>query len=135
MTRERERIGVSCPEPGKTKQSEKNACDINLLTKKWLAGQQPPLPKGPAAYGDFTSATDYFHASLQVIEARKAFDTLPAVLRTRFQNDPGELLAFILNDDNYDEALELGLVERKPDPEEGTPPPPEPDPIEPPPGS
>ena len=36
--------------------------------------------------------------------------TLPADLRKRFSNDPGQLLSFLENEDNRAEAIKLGLV-------------------------
>ena len=37
---------------------------------------------------------------------------LPAKIRQRFNNNPAELIAFLQNSDNIEEAVELGLMEK-----------------------
>jgi len=40
---------------------------------------------------------------------------LPADLRARFDNDPAQLIQFLENSDNKDEAIKLGLVNKPED--------------------
>lgn len=44
-----------------------------------------------------------------MLEAAKIFDSLPARVRQRVNNDPAELIDFVANPDNDDELRELGL--------------------------
>jgi phage internal scaffolding protein len=46
----------------------------------------------------------------QVIAAEDEFMRLPADLRARFENDPAQLIEFLENLENKDEAIKLGLV-------------------------
>jgi len=39
---------------------------------------------------------------------------LPAQLRVRFDHDPVKLLEFLENDQNRDEAIQLGLIDGQP---------------------
>lgn len=120
--------------PGRTKQSFRDECDINYMLRTYQNGGKPPANNlYPAQYGDFSGATD-LHTSLnQVREAEAAFMQLPSKIRSKFRNDPGELLDFLADDANASEAADLGLIER-PDPDqvdpapEPEPPAPEPDP-------
>jgi phage internal scaffolding protein len=51
-----------------------------------------------------------------IMEAQNRFMELPAKVRKEFDNDPGAFLAFLENPNNYDRAIELGLIERQPAP-------------------
>lgn len=124
------------PEEGLTKQSFKDECDINnIMTRFNATGVVSHVSSIAPEYGDFMSAGDFQSSLNTVIEAQAMFDALPAVLRDRFANDPKQLLAFIADDKNREEAIKLGLV-KEPDPEpaptrvhvvkDDTPPPPQP---------
>jgi phage internal scaffolding protein len=45
--------------------------------------------------------------------AEEQFEELPVEVRDRFHHDPLKLLEFVDDDSNYDEAVQLGLVEPK----------------------
>jgi phage internal scaffolding protein len=42
--------------------------------------------------------------------AEDEFDALPAQIRARFENEPANLIDFLSNEQNRDEAEKLGLV-------------------------
>lgn len=68
--------------------------DINVIVRRFgLTGQ---LPKFSAAgmYGDFSGISDFDTAVERVERTRGAFMALPAEVRDRFRNDPGELVRF-----------------------------------------
>ena len=46
----------------------------------------------------------------RVLSAEAAFGRLPAATRSRMDNDPAKLLAFLADPKNKDEAVKLGLV-------------------------
>ena len=48
-----------------------------------------------------------------VNQARDLFMSLDAEVRKRFGNDPAQLLDFLADNKNYDEAKKLGLVDVK----------------------
>lgn len=109
--------GLSCPEEeGKTQQSFAEEVDINTIVKRYgLTGEMPMNMRVPLA-GDFTEVTDFHSAMNMVIAAQEAFDQLPASMRARFHNDPGELISFLEDDANKEEAQKLGLVNKPPEP-------------------
>lgn len=110
--RERERVTANFrDEPSKTQQSHRDACDINLLVKRWRQGSEEFPEGGRLAYGDFTNADDYLAARNRIIDAQQAFNTLPSRIRARFAHRPEALLAFLADPANEAEARELGLLE------------------------
>jgi phage internal scaffolding protein len=48
-----------------------------------------------------------------IIQAQEDFALLPANVRKRFNNDPGEFFEFATNPDNYDDMVKLGLANPK----------------------
>lgn len=98
-------------QPSMTIQSEKDFCDINKIVSRFkTTGLMTNLAKGLPQQGDFTQVTDYHSALNQVIAAQDAFMALPAAVRKRFANDPGQLLSFVEDPQNRAEAIQLGLI-------------------------
>lgn len=96
-----------------TKQAFHAECDINaIIARARRTGFQPPFKTG-GIYGDFSAFTDY-RDSLHLIEQAQAdFMALPATVRDRFQNDPTNLLLFIADANNRQEAIDLGIIDAK----------------------
>lgn len=95
-----------------TKQSFKDECDINTILKQFeKTGQVNHVQHIQPIYGDFSQVAHYHEALNAVRDADHAFSLLPSAVRERFKNDPANLLAFVNDDRNYDEALELGLLD------------------------
>lgn len=98
-------------DPSLTQQQFKEECDINNIMKKYQqTGQFLHLTGKQGVYSDFSELTDYQSMLHKVFNAQEAFQSLPAQVRARFQNDPGQLINFIQDKNNYDEALSLGLL-------------------------
>lgn len=108
--------GLACP-PGEslTQQQFKEEADINTIVNRFgLTGELPEDLRAPVS-GDFTDVVDYQTAMNAIRRAEEGFYDLPAPIRARFHNNPGELLDFVENADNREEALKLGII--KPPPE------------------
>lgn len=113
-------------EPSMTKQEFAADADINTIIERFGIGYEMPLNTTPPQQGDFTELPDFTAAVKKVREAQEIFNSLPAKIRSRFQNEPEKYIEFFHDPDNYDEAVKLGLV--KPRPPEDTPPDPQPAP-------
>jgi len=87
----------------------KNEVDINSIMKKYRVTGFLDSNASEGQYGDFTDASDFHTMKNRIIEAESDFARLPAHLRTRFNNDPGQLLSFLDDPENLSEAQELGL--------------------------
>jgi len=95
-----------------TVQSEKDACDINVIVENFAKTGLLPGAAGVPAYGDFSEATVSFQEAHNiVINAQNAFNALPAKIRKEFDNDPGKFLDFVDDPKNADELIKMGLRE------------------------
>lgn len=103
---------LSFPTLGRTKQQFKDECDVNLLMSRYMRtgilgdGLEPP----PSRYMDVSSSYDFQEAMNFIADAQGQFYELPATIRARFNNDPGELLSFLDNPYNKQEGIALGLI-------------------------
>lgn len=97
--------------PGRTQQSEKDSCDINLIMKRFEKTKELPITTARlASYGDFSDLSD-FKTSLDRIKlAEETFMALPADVRAHVDNDPQKFLDFVDDEDNLETMIEMGLV-------------------------
>ena len=106
--------GLECKDPSLAQQHMKDECDINTIVERFgVTGQLPVTPIEPT-YGDFSAVGDYHTAVNAVRAAEEAFMSLPAALRVKFDHDPNALLQFLQNEENRDEAIQLGLIDGEP---------------------
>lgn len=100
--------------PSKTQQHLKDSTDINLIMERYKKRPDPSIFKksGKGVYGDFSQVTNFQEAVIQAQSATEAFQSLPAKVRAKFQNNPQELLNFINDPNNLNEAIEIGLIEK-----------------------
>lgn len=100
-------------EPSRTLQAYKDQCDIRVMLRQFGVTRRIKESVVEPMYGDFTDVGSYHDAHNRVIEAQASFMTLPAAVRERFRNDPGEAIAFLEDEGNRAEAEKLGLVPKK----------------------
>ena len=103
-------------EPSMTKQSFRDECDINQIIDRYKATGLLTDPLNPSnrrpMYGNFSEIPTYQEALDYIAMATDEFMSLPSNIRKRFDNDPGQYLAFIEDEANREEAIALGLVEK-----------------------
>ena len=75
------------------------------------------LNKNQPFYGDVTNIADYKTSLEKVLEAETLFNAMSADVREKFKNDPQEMITFLEDPNNIDEAVELGMVTKKVVPE------------------
>lgn len=96
-----------------TEQSHRQEVNINTIVARARKGI---LPRGTGVmpnYGDFSSGMDYHEAQNKIVDAKRDFMRMPADIRKRFGNDPANMIDFLGNPDNREEAEELGLIAPK----------------------
>lgn len=109
------RMGLRCKFHGETmtRKDAQDECNVNKIIEKFVrTGNLTHVTSFNGQYGDFSQITDYAGALNQIIEMEDQFRNLPSKVRNRFKNDPQALLSFLDDDKNYDEAIELGLIEK-----------------------
>ena len=105
------------PDDDMTEQNHADECDINLIIERYsrtgVLGDPLAMPSVSAQFGDFSEVPSYQTAMNYLVSAQEAFDSLPAKIRKEFDNDPAKLLDFIGKEENYDEAVRLGLISER----------------------
>ncbi len=110
-------VKTDCTEGGRTHQSFRDECDINQIMAKYhKTGAMEQVNERAQVFGDFSGVDDYQTSLNRIIDADMAFMTLPSDVRDRMKNDPAELLRFLHDEDNREEAVSLGLVEAPAEP-------------------
>jgi len=94
-----------------TKQSFKDECDINTIMSRYQStGELPDLALSAPQYLDASTVPDFQSMQNTLVEAQTLFDALPSKIRSRFENDPGEFLAFVSDPSNKPELHTMGLL-------------------------
>lgn len=98
----------------KTVQSDTEDCDVNNIVaralKTGILGDPLAMAARVAQFGDFSGIGDFHSCVNRVHAAQKAFDDLPAAIKVRFNNDPGQLIEFLADPASLEEAVSLGLL-------------------------
>lgn len=102
--------------PSMTKQSFVEQCDINNILKQFkLTGVVSHISSNASqgAYMDLPDDLDYQASMTTIMQGNEAFASLPSKIRTRFENDPAQFLAFMADPANADEIVSLGLATKR----------------------
>lgn len=114
MKIQRKRVQFKSDKPSLTQQNMKDECDVNSILDRYRkTGMINHIRNSPGQYGDFSTFQDFKTNLDAVKDAYAQFESLPAHLRKRFANDPANLVEFVMDNENYDEAVKLGLVPEK----------------------
>lgn len=111
----KQKDGVKNNTPSMTQQQYREECDINRIMDRYLRTgvlSDPLENRGTPKYGDYAELGDYMDHMNKVVEANEMFESLPASIRKRFNNNPGELIEFVMDDKNRVEAEMLGIIEK-----------------------
>ncbi len=101
---------IECVTDGRTKQSEKDACDVNLIVAKFeRTGLVDHLAGGLPSFQDVSEIGDYRSAIENVRKVDEYFQGLPAAVRTRFDNDAASFMEYLESGGDEDDMRELGL--------------------------
>lgn len=96
-----------------TQQQYKDECNPNVVIQKYnRTGELGRIRSTQPIYVDCT-AFNFEEARERVARIEETFMEMPAMVRRRFNHDPKNLLAFLEDPKNREEAERLGLVEKK----------------------
>lgn len=112
--------GLTCTDESRTQQQYVAECDINNILQNYertgilntTTGRREPI------YGDFSDERigDFSKAMETINGIGELMQQLPAKVRSRFKNNPAEILSFVANPNNRQEAIELGIINAPPEP-------------------
>lgn len=106
-------IGLEFTDPSMTEQHFKDECDINNIVARFSETGVLPQGNRQPLFGDFEHFPTDLAASMAMYdEAHARFMELDASIRKQFDNDPAQLLAFLNDPNNREEAIQLGLIDR-----------------------
>lgn len=111
-----EHKGIEIKGNSLTQQHFKDDCDTNKIIERYTRTGVVPadlVQKSAGVYGDFSNVGDFLTAQQSVAKARESFEALPSAVRRRFNDDPAQFIDFMSNGNNYEEALKLGLVNKR----------------------
>jgi hypothetical protein len=113
---ERAATDITCLDESKTLQHFTPDADLNVIMKRYgmTDGSIPPQAADPSYYGDFRGAPDFRAALDRSRDALEKFSMLPAKIRNKFNNDPTELFEWVSDENNHEEAVQLGLLSKAP---------------------
>lgn len=118
--------GLACKDPSLTVQSQAKEADINTIVERFhLTGEIPLASRVPFPTDvDFDEILDFKTANDRLLQARDSFLSLPASVRSQFQNDPLAFADFATVPDNLPKLREWGLAPAAPPAPEPAPAPP-----------
>lgn len=111
----RPRVGFTTRKPSMTFQEFKDETDITTILRRynttgaWTGN--PNLPPVKPIFADVTDAKSYHEAQNIIAMASQMFDSQPAEVRSRFNNDPSAMLRFVEDKANWKEAAKLGMLD------------------------
>lgn len=98
-----------------TVQADAQQADINFIVKQFGLTSELPYGLSVPEYADYSDIPSDYHAALNFVrDSDEAFLTMPADVRSRFDNDAGNFLAFVSDSSNIEEATNLGIVIPRP---------------------
>ena len=109
--------GLRCDDETLTHQEFAEESDINTIIDRFGIGENPIEPMQWKTNVDLMNAPDtYMGVMNQLIEARDQFMSLPAKVRSQFDNDPAMFMDFVSDPSNIEEMVRLGLAEVRKEP-------------------
>lgn len=101
--------------PGLTKQSFAAETDINKIVAGFeKTGMLSSVNEREPFYGDVSGIASYQECFDIVNKANQLFNGMDAKVRSRFRNNPVEMISFLEDPVNLEEAISLGMVVKRP---------------------
>lgn len=109
--------GLICITPSRTQQQFKDECNVNNILRNYVStGILSHVSDQVPQFGDFSQLPSDYGEALALIErSREEFMTLPSEVRERFDSNPLNLVKFLQDENNREEAEKLGLVNKRVD--------------------
>lgn len=126
------RVRTINSKPSLTDQQYKDDCDVNTIIERGKkTGQVNHIAKIQGQFADVSEISDLHSSMIKMQHATEAFNKLPLKIKRRFDYDMKQLLSFLDNPQNRNEAIELGIIPKLPIVDDGSKSPKDPKPSEP----
>lgn len=105
--------GIHTGSECKTQQQYKDDCNVGKIVRRAIKTGISPVRQGQPMFLDLSNQMDFPVALNLVTQVQERFRLLPAKTRSKFDNDPANLLAHIDSIDSLEkaeEARELGIL-------------------------
>lgn len=114
----RKRVATYNSEPTRTQQQYKDQVNINNIMDRYKKTGTIAHIRNAASgtYMDLTEIPDLQGSLMQIKKAELAFLEIPAQVRLKFNNDPSQLITYLKDSKNHDEAIQLGLMVKRDEP-------------------
>lgn len=109
MAKSKKRHTIDCSKDGRTRKG----CaynNPNEIMRKYKDTGAIPMLEDKGVYEDVSALGDYHDACNRRIMAKNAFTALDISLQNKFEGDPQNMIDFLSNPENREEAVKLGLV-------------------------
>lgn len=107
------KTALRCEDPTLAQQQFKDQCDINILMARYLETGEMPQVQDGLTYGNFEGIFDFQTAMNAVRTAEELFSQFPARIKNRFDNNPQNMIGFLSDPENREEAEFLGLIAKQ----------------------
>ena len=107
--------GITFPPETKVQQGKHEETKLSNIVNRYANGVMPANAGSQPMYIDMYNMPAYHEAQNIVADVSQKFAALPSKIRARFNNKPENMIKFVDDDKNLDEAVKMGLV---PKPEE-----------------
>lgn len=108
-----ERVQTEIVGESLTQQHFAQEADVKNIIKQYdRTGLIANVNRGVARYGDYSEVNEYAENLRMVQAAQASFMELPAEIREKFGNDPGNFFEFATDPKNHEAMVNLGLAER-----------------------
>lgn len=108
-----ERVTTEIVGESLTQQHFAQEADVRNIIKQYdRTGLIANVNRGVARYGDYSEVNEYAENLRMVQAAQASFMELPAEIREKFGNDPGNFFEFATDPKNHEAMVNLGLAER-----------------------
>lgn len=98
--------------PSMTQQHFRDEVDINTIVRRMSNGQLPIGTRNAGNFMDVSGGMSYHDMLNHVKDVQEEFSSMHHLVRTRFRNDPQNLIDFLSDEKNLDEAISLGLIDK-----------------------
>lgn len=100
---------LNCKE-GKTEQHHAPGLKPRAILEKYSKGF--PVKVTPGKFGNYSNGMDFQQSMQYQAQVKSYFEKLPSEMRQNFKNDFRNLYDFMSKEENRDEAVKLGLIEK-----------------------